>query len=146
MQRSEFKFFLTLSIRWGDMDALRHVNNVQFFRYLESGRIAYLEHLNEYVDDALKSIDYNVILADIQCSFKQQLHYPATVEVGIRTARFGNRSFDLLGAIYRQGESAPVATAKAVLVWFDFTTQRPSPLPDWLRTTIKAYETVTPLG
>lgn len=41
MQRTDFNHWLTLPILWGDMDALQHVNNVQFFRYLESARIAY---------------------------------------------------------------------------------------------------------
>ena len=29
-----------MPVRWGDMDALGHVNNAMYFRYAESGRIA----------------------------------------------------------------------------------------------------------
>jgi len=33
-------------IAWGDMDAFGHVNNVIFYRYIESARLAYLDQLN----------------------------------------------------------------------------------------------------
>ena len=42
MQRADFKHFIELPVRWGDMDAFGHVNNVQYRRYLESGRVAYI--------------------------------------------------------------------------------------------------------
>ena len=36
------------TVAWGDMDAFGHVNNVQYYRYIESARIAYLMALNKY--------------------------------------------------------------------------------------------------
>ncbi|MCZ2994894.1 thioesterase family protein [Acinetobacter baumannii] len=30
-------------VAWGDMDAFGHVNNVQYYRYIESSRILYME-------------------------------------------------------------------------------------------------------
>ena len=34
------------TVAWGDMDAFGHVNNVQYYRYMESARISYLNALN----------------------------------------------------------------------------------------------------
>ena len=33
-------------VAWGDMDAFGHVNNVQYYRYIESSRILYMENVN----------------------------------------------------------------------------------------------------
>ena len=39
--RPRFRFFTPTPTRWGDCDRLGHVNNVQFVRYFESGRLDY---------------------------------------------------------------------------------------------------------
>jgi hypothetical protein len=40
----KFVHAMTIPIRWGDMDAMGHVNNTVYFRYLESARIEWLLH------------------------------------------------------------------------------------------------------
>jgi acyl-CoA thioester hydrolase len=140
MQRADFRHFIELPVRWGDMDAFGHVNNVHSMRYLESGRIAYVE---DVLGITLESKE-NIVLANIQCSFLQQLHYPATVAVATRINRLGRSSLHIRCAIYRQGESEPVVTGKGVLVWFDFISHQAIPLPDPLRAAILNFEIVPP--
>ena len=41
------------TVAWGDMDAFGHVNNVQYYRYIESARIAYLMVLNIFENDII---------------------------------------------------------------------------------------------
>ena len=43
-------FESTLQIRWGDMDAMGHLNNASYFRYLESVRIDWLHSLGAVPD------------------------------------------------------------------------------------------------
>ena len=43
---SHYPVILAIPVAWGDMDAFQHVNNVVYFRYFESARIAYLERLD----------------------------------------------------------------------------------------------------
>lgn len=140
MQRADFRHFLELAVRWGDMDAFGHVNNAQYFRYLESGRIAYLEEVLKQDLGANET----VILADIQCAFVHQLRYPAIVEVATRVSRLGRTSIHLVSAIYRQGEEQPAATSKGVLVWFDAVRQRPTPIPAALRELVMGFEVLAP--
>ena len=42
----DYPLVYTQHVAWGDMDAFGHVNNVQYYRYIESARIAYLMALN----------------------------------------------------------------------------------------------------
>ena len=124
------------------MDALGHVNNAIYFRYVESGRIAYFNAIG--ADAGLDGGGEGPILADIQCSFIGQLRYPAHIDIGTRTAKIGTKSFAVEAGIFLAGEDAPVATSTAVVVWFDYMNQRTAPLPDTLRQRVLELEAVPP--
>jgi acyl-CoA thioester hydrolase len=51
---------IEIPVAWGEMDALRHVNNIAYFRYFESARIAYFERLGlwEFMDHTFKGSNY----------------------------------------------------------------------------------------
>ena len=134
---ASFRHCFHLPVRWGDMDAYGHVNNVQFFRYIESARVAYLQ---EVLGSAVGGQGENVIVADCQLSFLQQVTFPAELRVGSRIARLGRSSFTMAHELWRTDAAAPVARGQTVLVWFDFAGQRPVPLPDALRTRVMEYE------
>lgn len=142
MQRAEFRHRLELPLLWGHMDSFGHLNNVQFLRYIESGRLAYFETLT----GAPPKPDQNIVLADIQCTFRQQLRYPCELEILSRVSRLGRTSIELLCAVYARGADEPAATSRAVLVWFDFIAGHPVPVPAHLREAIAAYEPVPPAG
>jgi acyl-CoA thioester hydrolase len=142
VNRTDFAHFVSLPVQWGDMDSLGHVNNAVYFRYIESGRIAYFNAIGAGAD--LGGGGEGPILADIQCSFIGQLRYPAQIDVGTRTARIGTKSFSVEAGIFRAGEDAPIATSKAVVVWFDYVNQRTAPLPDTLRQRVTELEVLPP--
>jgi acyl-CoA thioester hydrolase len=131
-----------LAVRWGDLDAYGHVNNVNFLRYLESGRVAYA---HDAYGHPVGPTGENVILADTQCSFRRQLHYPGDIAVLSRTSRIGRTSMTMEQVILQAGGEL-VATSRSVLVWFDFADQRPVPVADWLKARIAAYESILPQG
>lgn len=130
-------------VRWGDMDAFGHVNNVQFFRYLEGARIAYARAI---IDAPVHAAGENVILADQRCSFVQQLTWPGELEICTRTSRIGRSSFHLEQIICRADSNEVAAVGQGVMVWFDFDRQRAAPIPDSLRQRVIAYERVRPEG
>lgn len=138
MNKLDFSHVLELPVRWGDADVYGHINNVSFVRYVESGRVS-------YVDDVMKlSLTANMeaawVLADIQCSFLQQVEYPTLLEICTRVKKLGTKSITLETGLYRHGESEPVLTSVAVMVWFDFKAQKAAAIPVDQRETIKAYE------
>jgi acyl-CoA thioester hydrolase len=124
------------------MDAMGHVNNAVYFRYVESGRIAYFKAVG--ATDVSANITEGPILADIQCSYIGQLHYPAQIDIGTRTAKIGTKSFTVEAGIFRDGEEAPVATSRAVVVWFNYEQQHTTEVPDDLRARILDLEVVPP--
>ncbi|ORU92012.1 MAG: thioesterase [Cycloclasticus sp. symbiont of Bathymodiolus heckerae] len=138
MTKELFTHTFSMPVRWGDADALGHINNVQFVRFLESGRVAYCERVFEAMfSPELKA---GWILADMQCSYLQQVHYPAQLDVYTRVSKVGNKSITLLADIYREGEEAPVVRSQGIMVWFDYIKQQTAAIPDRVRAEIKAFE------
>jgi len=131
------------TIRWGDMDAFGHVNNVEFFRYLESARV---EYAMAVLANEVRAEGENIILADLRCAFRRQLHWPGQVDVYTRTVRVGRSSIGLQQIMCVADTDTVVATADTVLVWFDFKRQRPAAVPDGIRAGIAGYEKLRPEG
>ncbi|PCI68505.1 MAG: thioesterase [Piscirickettsiaceae bacterium] len=140
MSKQDFTHEMTVPVRWGDADMFGHINNVQYIRYLESGRVAYCEEVLNL--PLLADMKVGWLLADIQCAFLQQVHYPENLAVLTRISKIGNKSATVLAEIYREGENKPVITSNGVMVWFDFESQQTTPIPDVIRTKVVAYEKI----
>ncbi len=122
---------LPLDVRWADMDMLGHVNNAKYFSYSESARIAFFESIFG-PEISRFQMDTGPILADIGCSFHRQVHYPASLEIGVTITRIGRSSLDLNTPIFLAGEDSAVADVRSVIVWFDYAAQKPAAVPDAL--------------
>lgn len=118
-----------IAIRWGDMDALGHVNNTVYFRYLEQARIEWLETLGRPFGGA-----QGPVLVNAQCSFLRQLKYPGDIEVDCYLGAIGRSSFETTYAIRRvDTPEIIVSEGSAKLVWIDFKLEKSMPLPDTVR-------------
>lgn len=133
-----------MQVRWGDMDAIGHVNNVEFFRYAETGRVAYFDQL--FGDDLDFWGGRGPILKTIQCDYLRQVKYPADLEVATRCKRLGGKSLTMEVGIFDTSDGALVAALESTTVWFDYAQQVPVTVPDQTRATIIGFETVTPEG
>lgn len=125
-------------IRWGDLDALGHVNNTVFFQFCESARIAYfhaigLEQLKTQPTDGPGLVTGSL-------NFRRQLHYPGRVTVSARALRIGTKSYTLAYVI-RDVESGEIAAdGESVCVWVDYAAGRAMPLPDEMVARIREIE------
>ncbi len=140
--RGDFRLLIPLAVRWGDVDMLGHVNNVQILRYCEEARVMWVDRLRASLQQGSKG--EGPILADIQCSFLRQLRWPAQLEIGARAVRLGRSSITLVNAVFEQSLPEPIAVARAVAVWFDYRAQKSLPLPEPLRAAIRQFEALAP--
>jgi acyl-CoA thioester hydrolase len=133
-----FPVVVSLPVQWGDMDAYRHVNNTVFFRWLESGRIAYTSGLG------LKALQVETgvgpILASAGCDYRRQVTYPDTVHVGSRVTRIGRTSLAMEHAVVSEAARAVAAEGRATLVVFDYNAGTPVPVPETVRRMIRELE------
>jgi len=121
---------MTLPIRWGDMDAMGHVNNTVYFRYLEIIRIEWLRSLGGPPDPK----GQGPVIVNAFCNFHRQLEYPGDIRVRMYASDPGRTSFETWATIERVDDPGVVyASGGATTVWVDFPAGRSTPLPDWLR-------------
>ncbi|MBI2383699.1 MAG: acyl-CoA thioesterase [Gammaproteobacteria bacterium] len=140
IQLSDFSFVERLTVRWGDMDALGHVNNASFFTYDETVRLNYFSELMSGDDKFWK--EYGLILAHIQCDFLAQLRAPAELQIGFRISKLGQKSLHTQAAMFHNERM--VATTKAVLVWYDYLNNDSLIVPNGVRQKIRVSERIPP--
>jgi acyl-CoA thioester hydrolase len=119
-------------VRFRDLDALGHVNNAVFLTYIESARVAFLQHLGA----AATLEDMSIIVARIEIDFRAPVGFGEEVEIAVRASRFGGKSFDLEYELRVDGKV--VAEAKSVLVGYDYGKGEAVELPDEWREKLAA--------
>ncbi len=139
--RDDFRRWITVPVRWGDMDAFGHVNNAKYFTYCESARIAYFEAIG--LTGQREAVGEAPAVVSATCNFLAQVHYPATLEVGVRTVKIGRTSFTLEYGIYRAGTEELVADGSSVVVWVDYGAGKSATLPEELKQRIRAIDAVS---
>ena len=113
------------------MDALGHVNNATYFTYFEQARISWFRALTR---DAVMSRKQGPVMANASCEYRRAIVHPAHVVVEVLLGEPGRSSLPT-GYRIRDASDASIeyATGSSVLVWVDYETGKPVPLPDEVR-------------
>ena len=127
-----------VSVRWGDMDSMGHVNNAKYFTYCESARMSYFAAVRmvEHREDER----HGPALAAANLNFRQQVRYPADLEVATRVTEIGRSSFKMEYELLHRGTDDRVADGVGVIVWVDYGTGKSIPLPESLKEEIRRFE------
>ncbi|MFT3765294.1 MAG: thioesterase family protein [Minicystis sp.] len=135
---------LDLPVQWGEMDALRHVNNARFFTWFESARIAYFDRLRAAIPGAGATVglgEIGPILASTSCDFLRPITYPAVIRVGARVTELGNSSMRMEYAVARTDAPEDLcAKGTSVVVLVRYATLQKVRVPDEMRAAIDALE------
>ncbi len=116
------------TLRFGDIDANGHVNNVAYLVLFENARVTYIaRHLKFMRERGLSTV-----IAHLDIDFRRQMFFPGTVRAGARLLEVRRSSFVLGQAIFDpQGGCA--ATGHAVVVAYDPASGRGQVFPDSVR-------------
>jgi acyl-CoA thioester hydrolase len=131
-----FRFRHQLKVRFRDCDLFGHVNNAVFFTYMEEARWAYWRELTgDFPHGSLPGL----ILARAECDFIRPVRPGERIDVWLGTTKIGTTSLSLDCEMLDE-RGSPVAKGKAVLVTYDYSAARPTPVPDWCRAKLEEYE------
>lgn len=123
-------YTVTIPIRWGDMDAMGHVNNTVYFRYMEQARIEWLNMMGCLVDEQ----GNGPVIVNAYCTFKKPLKYPGQVEVCTYIGATGRSSVETIQEMRSVEDGYTLyAEGGAKLVWVNASTEKSMPLPDVIR-------------
>ena len=118
------------SVRWGDMDAMGHVNNAIYFRYLETARIDWFTAVGFRPDPQ----GQGPVIVNAFCNFYRQLEYPGDILVSLYVSDAARTTFETWATIEKLSEPGVVCAAGgATTIWVDFPRQKAVELPDWIR-------------
>lgn len=123
----------TIAIRWGDMDAMGHLNNGSYFRYLETVRIDWM-----YSIGATPSPEgQGPVIVNAFCNFYKQLEYPGNVIAKMYVSDPSRTTFESWCTLSRADDPNVVyAEGGATTIWVDFPSQKAVTMPEWMRTVV----------
>ena len=124
------------SVRWGDMDALGHVNNVRYLDYLQEARIDMFWTAPQR--DGHSLMEFDLIVARNEIDYLAPLvwsHQPISMEVWV--TKIGTTSFEVAYEL-KQGDVIH-ARAKSVLVQYDLESRTARPVSELERSLLERY-------
>ena len=117
-------------VAWGDMDAFGHVNNVMYYRYMESARIEYFNRLNIF------DLEVNTVVASSQCKYMKPVFFPDTLWIGAKVVELRQSAMRMEYALYSESQQCIVATGEAVVVFVDKHSMTKTHIPALTRTDV----------
>jgi acyl-CoA thioester hydrolase len=133
-----FPVVITIPVAWGEMDAFQHVNNVTYFRYFESARMAYYDKLN--IKDMMARTGIGPILASTSCIFKASLTYPDTVLVGVKVTKIEADRFMMDHRIVSTKHRKIAAYGNSVIATFNYRENKKATVPEEMKQKIMDIE------
>ncbi|WP_019587593.1 acyl-CoA thioesterase [Deinococcus apachensis] len=113
-----------IQMRYGDIDAMGHLNNAVYVQYLETSRVILMRDLG------VREQDDHSVIARLELDYRREVRWGQAVEVESLVERVGRTSWTVVSRLLANGE--PSAYARTVQVRVD-TAHRPEPLPERVR-------------
>ncbi|TCB48489.1 acyl-CoA thioesterase [Acinetobacter sp. ANC 4779] len=121
-------------VAWGDMDAFGHVNNVMYYRYIESARIRYMDELNIFQQDV-----YTVVASN-QCKYIRPVFYPDQLKIGARVEEMRNSALRMSYLLWSEAQQTVVAWGEAVIVCVNKENMNKTEIPVVIRKKVTEIE------
>jgi len=131
------------NVTWGDMDANGHVNNVEYFRYMENARVEFYRRIGKFEFERETGI--TLFLKSTTCNFLGPLAYPDRIAVGARMQEMTDDQMIMAYAVVNQGNQKPSAVGEATIIAFNVKTGTRVPLPGELQSRIRNLHAVHPV-
>jgi acyl-CoA thioester hydrolase len=129
-EHKKLVYEIVVPIRWGDMDAMGHLNNANYFRYMEIARVDWFRQ----VGCPLNPEGEGPVIVNAFCNFYRQLEFPGDVRVKMYASDPGRSTFETWVTMERIDAPGVICAAGgATTIWVDFPKQKSAPLPDWMR-------------
>ena len=137
-QRSDFRFWHRLRVRWAEVDMQKIVFNAHYLMYLDTAMADYWRALALPYEAAMHQLGGDIFVKKASVEYHASARYDDQLDVGLRCGRIGKSSMVFEAAIFRG--DALIVTAELVYVYADPTTQLSQTVPPVLRAIFEAFE------
>jgi len=123
-------------VRFGDLDAMRHLNNVVFLRYFETARIAFIRDLlPQHAPTDPEGEGFGFIFAECHINYRSTVRFDEEVAIRCWIGEVRRSAFQLCFEM-RVGDRL-AAEGYGWLVGYDYTREGAAPLPAAVRDTLE---------
>lgn len=134
-----FYHTMPVQIRFNDIDLAKHVNNAIYPQYFDLAR---LDYFNKVFGKFLGFEGTGTVIAGIKIDFFRPIFLSDSVFVKTKIVSLGNKSYEMLQHIVREGETEPLATAITVMVCFNYARNETEEIPEEWRQKITDLEKI----
>ena len=149
MSKEEFRFHLSLRVRWAECDLQGIVYDACYVTYLEVAQVEYFRNLGILIYDEKQRTSFDTATVKATLEFKAPAKLDEVIEVYTRVSRIGSSSFTMETEIYREDSDVLLVKAEVVYVNYDSDQSASRPVSDDVRMRINQFEEtgeVVPVG
>lgn len=125
-------------VRFGDLDAMRHLNNVVFLQFFESARIEYITTLLPSHDPARPEGNFGLIFAECRIAYRSPAFYGEELLTTVEPTALRRSSFRLRFRMDSGKDGRLLAEGWGAMVGYDYVAGTPTPLPEKLTEALRA--------
>lgn len=127
-------------VRFGDLDAMRHVNNVAFLTFFEDARVEYLSQLSG--GDPTTRRGFGLIFAECRINYRAPAFFGEEIRTCVRPGAIARSSARLEFAMFAVRDERLLAEGYGIVVGYDYAAGRSMPLSDDFKAALLAAATV----
>jgi len=139
--RERYVQFNTISTRWMDNDAYRHVNNVVYYSFFDTTVTRFM--LGTGAFDLASSPTVSLV-AETGCTYFSPISFPDTVHCGLRVAHLGSSSVRYEIGVFRNDDRLASAQGFFVHVCCYRATHKPVAMPAAFRAALERLRLPAP--
>lgn len=129
-----FHFKFPLQLRYSDFDMLGHMNSATYVTLIELGRLQYFMHIKWDLTEVSN------VVASFKIDYINQILPSDEVEVWVRVASLGNKSFKMEYVMASPNSDTIYTKAETVQVCILKNGNVSTPIPENIRNSIETFE------
>ena len=123
-------------IRFGDLDAMQHLNNVEFLRFFETARIEYITTIFPEHKPGERQ-RFGFIFAECHINYRAPAFYHDDIRTYVWPSELKRSSFRVEFEMVVDEREQTIAQGWGTLVGYDYGAGKSQPIPDELRERIE---------
>lgn len=133
---------MQIPVYWGDQDAMQHVNNTVYIRWMEHVRLRFFDAIG--VPESLEQTGVGTILASIQCRYRAPVTFPDTIHAGARAVSLGEDRMVIHQRLVSEQMGVVAAEGEGLGVCYDYRANQKAPMPPEMRARLLALQPDVP--